>query len=117
MCGQKESERRVRDGERRDGEKRGHSRERRGHSTERYDSRRGSVERHRHSKERHDERDASLDSVSTVGSDSTESDGYHHGKAKGDDSQGKKDKKEDDETASWDSTVSLMLNALAHAAS
>ena len=107
ICGERDRERSVRDGERRDGERRGHSKER--HSESR--------ESRAHSTEKHDERDASLESVSTVDSDSIERGGHHNDKSKGDDSQGKKDKKKDDESGSWDSTVSLMLNALAHAAS
>jgi len=83
------------------------------------------VERHGHSKERHDERDESLDSVSTVDSDSTVRGEHHrerdrgdgHDKSKEDVGQGKKDKKKDDGSGSWDSTVSFALHALAHAAS
>lgn len=132
ICGHREHQRRDRDGERRDGERRGHSRERhsesrecRGHSTQRYDSRGESLERHGHSKERHDVREESLDSLSTVDSDSTER-GEHgrekdrgdsHDRSKGDGSQGEKDKKKDNESGSWDSTIGLVLHGLAHAAS
>lgn len=102
--------------ERRDGERRGHSRER--HGKERYGSRRGSVERH-------DVRDESLDSVCSVRSDSTER-GSHgrekdrgdgNDKSKGDGGQEKRDKKKDGEGGSWDATIGLVLQGLAHAAS
>lgn len=78
-----------------------------------------------HGKERHDVRDESLESTSTVDSDSTvkgdhgrERDrGHSHDGLKGDGSHGKKDKKKDDESGSWDSTIGLVLEGLAHAAS
>jgi hypothetical protein len=118
ICRERDCERQRRDGERRDGERRGHSRER-------YDSRGESVERRRHSRERHDARDESLESVSTVDSYRTERGEHGREKDRGDgrdgskdnDDQGKNDKKKDDESGSWDSTISLALNALAHAAS
>jgi hypothetical protein len=98
---------------RRDGERRGVSRDR--HSKERHDSRRASVERD-------DVRDESLESVSSVRSDSTERGshgrekdrGDEHDKSKGDGDQKKKDKKKD---GSWDATLGLVLQGLAHAAS
>lgn len=118
VCGQRGEERREEDRVRRDGERRGVSRER--HSKERVDSRRASVERHDvrgesvwrrgHSTERRDVRDESLESVSSVRSDSTERGshgrekdrGDEHDKSKGDGDQKKKDKKKD---GSWDSTL------------
>jgi hypothetical protein len=102
---------------------------------ERHDSRRGSLERHDvrgesvwrrgHSMERHDVRDESLESVSTVNSDSTEK-GSHgrekdrgdgHDESKGDGGQEKKDKKKDGKGGSWDATLGLVLQGLEYAAS
>jgi hypothetical protein len=70
-------------------------------------------------------RDESLESVSSVRCDGTERGdrrrerdrGEGHDESKGDDGQEKKDKKKDGEGGSWDSTIALVLEGLAHAAS
>jgi hypothetical protein len=116
VCGQREEERREEGRVRRDGERRGVSRER--HSKERHGSRGESVERH-------DVRDESLESVSSVRSDSTERGDRHrekdrgdgHDKSKGDGGQEKKDKKKNDKGGSWDATLGLVLQGLEYAAS
>ena len=85
----------------------------------------GIVERDGHRNDIHGERDDSVERVSTFESNGTERGergrekdrGDGRDGSEGDSGQEKKDKKKDDESGSWDSTISLALNALAHAAS